>query len=191
MVIHRTVGIGGGKPWATLAVPVRELQPPPSPPSASSAPAPAMQKAPSYMRLVVGGGTAAERHPSLPGPLRDVALGAHATARQRGTAPGVGAGMRSGSRESVDEAVLIAPERAHLDRIARLEARMARKARPRSAASAAAAAVAAAVSAEAAAAAAAAYSQDLVRSQVLLLGFRVFWPAFPVFVSVQPATGQF
>jgi hypothetical protein len=55
-----------------------------------------------------------------------------------------------------------------MDRIAKIEARMAKKKRPKSAFAAAAEAAAAAAEAEAAAAAAAAYGQDLVRNQARL-----------------------
>ena len=152
-VVHKTLGIGAGRPWATISVPSREL--PPIHQEVSTGPA-AQQLAPSYMRPQAAAGAAVPIHPSLPGPLR--ALGATAPLRQVG---GTFAGDDTG-------AALIPPERAHLDRIARIEARMAKKKRPKSAFAAAAEAAAAAAEAEAAAAAAAAYGQDLVRNQARL-----------------------
>jgi hypothetical protein len=156
-VVHKTLGIGAGRPWATISVPAREL--PPLPHEISTGPA-AAQLAPSYMRLAAAG-AAGPTHPSLPGPLR--ALGATAPLRPVG-------GAFAGGDTGDSSAALIPPERAHKDRIARLEARMAKPKRPKSAFAAAADAAAAAAEAEAAAAAAAAYGQDLVRSQARLPG---------------------
>ncbi len=171
IIVHKTLGIGAGRPWATISVPARELPPLHQEISAGlAAKAAASQLVPSYMRPQAAAGAAGPIHPSLPGPLR--ALGATAPLRPVDCV-GTFARDKTG-------AALIPPELAHMDRIARIEARMAKKRRPKSAFAAAAEAAAAAAEAEAAAAAAAAYGQDLVRNQA----WRPF--SFSISVSVCP-----
>ena len=151
VISHHTLGIGGGRPWATLAVPILKQQLPPLPPQTPDQNA--GQRTPAYLLPAAAVGL----YPSLPGPLRSLTKEVHQPAK---FAASQGRGKAaSGASRGEGKTILIPPEKAHLERIARLEARMASKVRPKSAASAAAAA-------KRGESTASLYSQDLVRNQV-------------------------